>query len=183
MAIGLNFETVLYAARTGAEWAWTALYLDLAPAIHGYLRAHGAKEAEDLTQEVLVAIVRGLPDFEGDEAGFRSWAFVITHRRLLDARRSRGRHPVDPVPDARLETAGGDVEGEALDNLDTERVRTTLNKLPTDQRDVLLLRIVAGLTPTQIAPIIGKTPGAVKQIQRRGLEAVVRLVTEQRVTR
>lgn len=183
MTIGLNFATVLDAARTGADWAWTSLYRDLAPAVLGYLRAHGAREAEDLTQEIFLAVVRGLADFDGDEDGFRSWVFVIAHRRLLDERRSRARHPVDSTPDHRLDRPDGDVENEALENIGIERVIELLDELSEDQRDALMLRIVGGLTASQVAPVIGKSPGAVKQLQRRGLRTLARLLSKQPVPR
>ncbi len=146
MPIGLNFSTVLDAARTGADWAWTALYRDLAPAVLGYLRMHGAADAEDLTQEVFVAVVRSLREFEGDEDNFRSWVFVIVHRRLLDGRRHTSRHPVDAYPTERLDQPGGNVEDEAIESVETQRVRERFAVLVPDQRDVLLLRIVAGLS-------------------------------------
>src|SRR4030081_3701589 len=61
LALGESFEVVLAAARTGADWAWEALYRDLAPLVHGYLRSRGAREPEDLTGEVFLGIARGLP--------------------------------------------------------------------------------------------------------------------------
>jgi RNA polymerase sigma-70 factor (ECF subfamily) len=165
----------------GAEWAWTALYRDLAPTVVGYMRARGASDAEDLTQEVFVAAVRGLGSFEGNEENFRSWIFVIAHRRLLDERRSHSRHPVDPTPMETLEATGGDVEAEALAGLESARLRTTLDMLPAPQRDVILLRIVVGLGPDEISKIVGKTAGAVKQLQRRGLQALARLLSAESV--
>jgi RNA polymerase sigma-70 factor (ECF subfamily) len=71
-------------------------------------------------------------------------------------------------PDA----VGGDVETEALVNITSDWVTDQLAKLAPDQRDVLLLRIVADCTIDQIARILGKRPGAVKALQRRGLAAL-----------
>ncbi len=183
MAIGLNFQTVLDAARTGADWAWTSLYQDLAPAVLGYLRMNGAADAEDITQEVFVAVVRGLNGFEGNEDNFRSFVFVIAHRRMQDAGRHATRHPVDSTPTERLERPGGNVEDEALENVQTQRVREAFALLVPDQRDVLLLRIVAGLSVNETAEVLGKSTGAVKQLQRRGLAALQRTTQEQAVTR
>jgi RNA polymerase sigma factor (sigma-70 family) len=183
VAIGLNFPTVLDAARTGADWAWTTLYRDLAPAVLSYLRMNGTPDAEDLTQEVFVAVVRGLNEFEGNEDNFRSWVFVIAHRRMQDGRRHAGRHPVDAAPTERLERPGGNVEDEALESVETDRVRAMFQALVPDQRDVLLLRIVAGLSVNETAEVVGKTAGAVKQLQRRGLAALQRTSEKQAVTR
>ena len=183
MTLGPAFADVLGAARTGADWAWTQLYRDLAPAVLGYLRAHNAPDAEDLTSEVFVAMVRNLGTFEGTEEQFRSWVFVIVHRRMQDARRSLARHPVDPHPTERLERRSDvDVEGEALDAMSTARVRRTFALLSEDQRDVLTLRIIAELSLDETAQVLGKSTGAVKSLQHRGLQNVVKILSDQAVS-
>ncbi|MGH2758612.1 MAG: RNA polymerase sigma factor [Actinomycetota bacterium] len=181
MTLGPAFPDTLQAARAGAPWAWTTLYRDLAPAVTGYLRAHGAREPEDLTSEVFVAVVRGLGDFKGDEAGFRSWVFVIAHRRLLDERRRNFRHPVDLVPTYVVDTPVEGADVEALARVSVEQIRALFSRLTDDQRDVLLLRIVAGLTVEEIAEAVGKRAGAVKALQRRGLAALARIISKEAV--
>lgn len=130
MAFGEAFPSVLLAARVGAEWAWTALYRDLAPPVLGYLRGTGAADPEDLTGEVFLRVVRDLARFEGGEADFRSWIFTIAHHRLLDQRRSRSRRPEDlaPADEVAGRVAGGDVEGEALERLATAEVRRVIER-------------------------------------------------------
>ena len=182
MTLGPAFSDALAAARTGADWAWAQLYRDLAPAVLGYFRAHSAAEAEDLTSEVFVAMVRNLGSFEGTEEQFRSWVFVIVHRRLQDERRALGRRPVEPVPAEQLEReADVDVEAEALDAVSTARVRRTFALLSEDQRDVLTMRIIAELSLDETARILGKTTGAVKSLQHRGLQNVVKILSDQAV--
>ena len=88
-----DFETRLRAAKHGAEWAWAAIYRDLAGVVSGYLANRGAAEPEDLTSETFLQIARNISTFEGDESAFRSWVFVIAHRRLIDSRRARQRRP------------------------------------------------------------------------------------------
>jgi RNA polymerase sigma factor (sigma-70 family) len=166
-----SFDLVLVAAKADAPWAYERLYRSLSPSICGYLRIQGAADPEDLTSEVFLGAFRGLTAFAGDEAQFRSWVFTIAHRRLTDERRSRGCRPVTAgaeLPDR----AGGDVEEEALRRLSAERVRTMCADLAPDQGDVLLLRMVSGLTVEAVADALGKTPGAVKALQRRGLCAL-----------
>jgi RNA polymerase sigma factor (sigma-70 family) len=172
-----GFESVLRAARAGAEWAWDRLYRELAPAVRGYVRAHGAAEPDDVVGEVFLALVRELPRFSGDERGFRALTFTIAHRRLVDDLRRRGRRPVspaDPAVIAETAGAGGDVREEALAGLDEQRVRAAIEALPPDQRAVLLLRILGDLTIEEIARAVGKRPGAVKALQRRALRRVER---------
>jgi RNA polymerase sigma-70 factor (ECF subfamily) len=174
LSLGESFPEVLQAALGGAEWAWTALYRDVAPLVLGYLRSRGAGEPEDLTGEVFLQIARDLPTFRGEEAEFRSWVLAITHHRLIDHRRYQGRRPTDPAPDETLlaRAATGDVEQEALGSLATERVRRLIDRLTEDQRAVLMLRIVAGLTVDEVAQVVGKKPNSVKALQRRGLATI-----------
>lgn len=169
-----SFAAVLPAARTGADWAWAEIYTTLAPPLLGYLSAGGAADPEDLLGEVFAQMVRDLPRFDGGESAFKAWVFTIAHHRLVDARRYSGRRPVQPVPDDVIERHGprGNVEDEALDRLTNARVRRLIEALPAGQRDVLLLRILGGLTVEQVSKAVGKRAGAVKALQRRGLAAL-----------
>ena len=168
-----GFESVLTAARAGADWAWERIYADLAGSVIGYLRVHGAAEPEDLAGEAFLQVVRDLPRFSGDERDFRAWVFTIVHRRLLDERRRRARKPVVPLAEGH-DPVGGDVGEDALGLLDRRRVLDLLGELPPDQRSVLLLRILGDMTVEEVARAIGKRPGAVKALQRRGLKRVQR---------
>jgi RNA polymerase sigma factor (sigma-70 family) len=175
-----GFSSILEAARVGAEWAWIALYRDLSPFVLGYLRSRGAAEPEDMLGEVFLQVVRDLPGFKGDERDFRSWVLTVAHHRLLDDRRHRGRRPVDPAPAQVLESAGptGDAEWDALERIGADRVRALIGGLSPDQQSVLLLRIIGGLTVEEVARTLGKRPGAVKALQRRGLATIERRLSE-----
>jgi RNA polymerase sigma factor (sigma-70 family) len=171
------FDDVLFAARAGAEWAWTRIYDELAPRIIGYLRAHGAADPEDVAGEVFLQVVRGLPDFSGGKAEFNAWTFTIAHRRLVDDLRRRRRRPVEVAPAdvlAFVAGAGGDVADDADARMANASVRAAIAELPPDQRSVVLLRIIGDLTIDEIARAVGKRPGAVKALQRRGLRRLER---------
>lgn len=184
MSFGDDFPQILAAARLGAEWAWTALYRDLSASIRGYLRARGAKEPDDLLGEVFLQVVRDLHRFEGDERAFRTWLFTIAHHRMLDAQRRNVRRPVEAVPAAVLERAGeiGDVEDEAIAGLTVARVRDLVGRLAPDQQDVLLLRLFGDLAVPDVAAIVGKRPGAVKALLRRGLASLKREISKEGVS-
>jgi RNA polymerase sigma factor (sigma-70 family) len=179
---GGRFDEVLAAARRDERWALEHMFRALAPVVTGYLRLQGGVEPEDLTSEVFVGVLRNLGTFEGDEAAFRSWVFTIAHRRLLDERRRLSRRPppmpLADVPDA---PAPDDVEAAVAQTLDTAQVQALCDRLVPDQRDVLLLRLVGQLTVDEVAATLGKTPGAVKALQRRGLLAIGRLVEREGV--
>jgi RNA polymerase sigma factor (sigma-70 family) len=180
LPIGTTFPEVLAAAQAGAGWAFEVLYRDLAPAVTGYLRLQGAAEPDDLASETFIGLFTGLGAFRGDEASLRAWVFTIARRRLVDDWRRRGRRPLlaEDGADALREYSGGDVEKEALARMSTRTVHEVCARLPEDQRDVLLLRILADLTVEQVAAVLGKTAPAVKALQRRALTTLRREICD-----
>jgi len=179
-----DFAGVLAGARGNAPAAWNELYAWLAPGVAGYLRMAGARDVDDLTCEVLLAVFRRIGSFTGDEANFRSWVFNVAHSRLIDDRRRRARTPETVPLDGAFEPGApaASSESEAMRALGTSAVETICEQLPPDQRTVILLRIVADLGIEQVAEIVGKSPGAVKQLQRRGFETARRIFAQQGVT-
>jgi RNA polymerase sigma factor (sigma-70 family) len=173
MRTGLVFDDVLAAAQAGAAWAFEVLYRDLSPVVTGYLRLHGAAEPDDLASETFLGVFTGLAAFHGDEAALCSWVFTIAHRRLVDDWRRRSRRPqlTDDAGDLTVH-AGGDAEDDALVRIGAADVHRMCAELPDDQRSVLLLRVLADLTVDQVAEVMGRSVGAVKALQRRGLRTL-----------
>lgn len=176
--LGPAFESLLLAAQSGAPWALERLYQALSPAVVGYLRVQGAADPDDLTNEVFLGVLRRIGAFRGDETQFRSWIFSIAHSRLVDERRRDDRRPQLALGNdaACADAAGGDVEDDALQRLSAQRVRALCDQLAPDQRDVLVLRLMAGLTIDAIADTLGKTEGAVKALQHRGLANLRKII-------
>lgn len=182
LAIGEGFTQILHAARAGAPWAFERLYVELAPVVAGYLRLQGAAEPDDLTSETFLGVFGRLASFEGSEQQFRSWVFTIAHRRLIDERRRSSRRRSITTADTEiLDRPGGDVERDVFAVLGTARVYELCAGLSDDQREVLVLRIVGDLTVEQVAAIVGKSPGAVKALQRRALTALRKTVVQEGV--
>ena len=166
-----TFATVLVAAQVGARWACTRLWNDHAPAVAAFLTARGSREPDDLTSEVFLTVFSRLGSFQGDSAAFRSFVFSVAYRRLVDELRVRGRRgetvELTAEEDPRRASSA---EDEATARIGDQRAHALIDTLPADQRDVMLLRIVADLTVEQVAEVLGKRPGAVKALQRRALE-------------
>ena len=181
---GSSWESVLAACRAGAEWAWRQVYEDVAPSLLRYHRARGMSDPEDLVGDTFVRVVRSLPGFEGNEEQFRAWVFAISRRRAIDIARTTARRPERPDPGEGLIERGekGDAEEDALRSLEEQRVRAVLDRLTPDQRDVLVLRLLSDLTLDQVAVVVGKSTGAVKALQARGLEQVRREISREAVT-
>ncbi len=178
-----DFDEVLARARAGSAEAFTLLYEDLVRPVAAYLRARGVRDVEDLTSEVFLAVFTSVGRFTGGQVPFRSWVFTIAHRRLVDHWRSGSRSvpqaPYEPQDDDRSTESA---ENQALDVLGEERALELLAMLTDDQREVLVLRIVADLTVEQVAEVVGKRPGAVKALQRRGLSTLRRILESEAVT-
>jgi RNA polymerase sigma factor (sigma-70 family) len=176
MSLGAEFATTLAAARSGREVALERLYRDTAPLVLGYARANGARDPEDIAQEVFVAMVTSLGSFDGDERSFRSWLLTITHRRLIDDLRRRSRRPLADVHEQELRDhpAPGATDDNALARLRAAGVLDAIDRLTDDQRSVLLLRVLADLPVSEIAMIVNKPRSAVKALLRRGLASLDR---------
>jgi RNA polymerase sigma-70 factor (ECF subfamily) len=170
------FDEVLTSARAGFPQAFERLFSQLSRPLAAYFRSQGAADPAGSTNDVLLRVFRGIDRFEGDESQFRAWVFTIARNSLVDERRRARRRvtttPMDP-PDELLPEEPASEHG-ALARLGTRRAVEVIESLAPDQREVLLLRIVGDLTVDQVAAIVGKRPGAVKALQRRGLAAIRR---------
>lgn len=180
MIDGQGLDGAVSAAKNGADWGWTALYRALAPTITGYLRAQGAPEPEDVCAEVFIQAVKGIDRFKGDGSAFKSWIFCIAHNKLVDDIRLRRRRPVELSPDAgRNVVHSVNVEDQVMRNLADRQVRQMFSQLTEDQRNVMYLRMIGGLTLEEVAKVVGKPSSAVKALQRRGLGAIKRQLPAQ----
>jgi len=182
--VGEEFAALLAAAQGGSHDAFAVLWRDANPALLRYLRVVASEHAEDIAAETWVQVVRGLPRFTGDEASWRAWLFTTARRRLLDQARLRKRHPTEPLDDISVSdvprTAGA--EQTAMDNIATEAAMALLSRLPEQQAEVILLRVVAGLDTDVVADMLGRSPGAVRVAAHRGLRKLATLLSGASVT-
>lgn len=145
------------------------VYRRLAPAVLGYLRSQRAPEPEDLLGEVFLHVARSLPRFRGDEGeDLRRWVFTIARNRLIDDARRRARRPraADHAPPERAAPSAD----EAID----EELLAAIAALTPPQREVVALRFVADLPLEDVAKITRRSVAAVKSLQHRALDDLVR---------
>ncbi|MGZ4438266.1 MAG: RNA polymerase sigma factor [Nocardioidaceae bacterium] len=158
-------------------------YAVLAPKVLGYLRARGATDPEGLTGEVFLQVVARAGGLRGGAEGLRTFVFTVAHARLVDDLRRRARRPAhapyDPEYDERQAPSA---EVAAMQDEGERHVRHVLAKLSEEQRTVITLRVLGDLTLEQTAEVLGKSVGAVKQLQRRGLLTLRGLVERGQVT-
>ena len=173
-AFGETFDAVLGAARTGEGWAFQRLFDWLGRPVASYLRGAGVEDADALANECFLRVFGGVAQFEGTETRFRSWVFAIAHNLVIDDRRRRSRRPTSSELGDDAGPPVASAEDAALVAIGDEQLRTVLAELPPDQRDVVLLRIVADLSIEDTAAALGKRPGAVKSLQHRAMAALRR---------
>jgi RNA polymerase sigma-70 factor (ECF subfamily) len=170
----------LVAARRRDSAAVTRLYQAYAPALLRFFTAAvgDRRAAEDLTGTTLAAAVEALPGFRGELGQLGGWLFRIARHDLYDYRRRVARVRTENLDDVLDQAAAAedapDPQDLAIERLDASRVITALHELSVDQREVLLLRLAAGLTVGEVAATLGKTTGAVKALQHRGLASLAR---------
>ena len=169
-----HFEALLDRARNGSGQALRRLYDSLNGEIAGYLRVRGATDVGVATNEVFHRAFSRLDRFKGNESGFRSWVFKIAHNLLIDEHRKRIRRPnvVSDIDPTRHDVTGGNVEAEAMARLNSTDVAAVLDRLTESQREVMVLRIVAGLTLAEVAEVLDRPVGAVKSLQHRAVESM-----------
>ena len=167
-------------ARLGDQAGFTGLYRTLSGRVAGFLRGRGVDDIDEVVNDVFLGAFRNLHTFEGDAARFRSWLFGIAFNKAADRHRSVQRRPRTAALDASTSDLVA-VEGHELDWSGDDNVSHLLSLLSTDQRDVLLLRIVADLSLAEAAEALGKPVGAIKSLQHRALATLARMISEQAV--
>jgi RNA polymerase sigma-70 factor (ECF subfamily) len=138
------------------------------------LRGRAGGDADDLASETWISAAQGLSRFAGNGDEFRAWLFTIARHRLIDARRKdKRRPPTSSADDATTEMPAQGPSPEemvAAASAGDDAARRIVALLPADQADVILLRVVGGLSVDEVAGIMGKKPGTVRVLQSRGLK-------------
>ncbi|WP_030754234.1 RNA polymerase sigma factor [Streptomyces griseus] len=174
-----ELTAAVLAAQDGDEDAFRTVYRAVHPRLLGYMRTLvGEADAEDVTSESWLQIARDLDRFSGDADRFRGWAARIARNRALDHIRMRGRRPASAGDESELadRPADSDTEGEALEALGTDNTLRLISRLPRDQAEAVVLRVVVGLDAKSAAETLGKRAGAVRTASHRGLKKLADLL-------
>lgn len=172
--LGEGFPKVLAAAVDGDGAAFAILWRDTYPPLLRYLWVASGDAAEDLASDVWLDVARRLAKFKGGEAEFRGWLFTLARRKVIDKRRHEARHPESPLGDIEPldRPASDDTFAAAAEGISTTEALQLIATLPRDQAEIIVLRVVVGMEATEVARIVGKTPGAVRVAAHRGLRAL-----------
>ena len=173
-------------AREGDEAAVEDLLARLRPGIVRYCRARLGRRggsygsSDDVAQEVCVAVLTALPRYVEQGRPFAAFVYGIAGHKVADAQRAvfRDRSDVtDTLPD-RADDAPTP-EDAAVAAAEAQRARALLDQLPAAQRELLLLRVVAGLSAEETGAALDMTPGAVRVAQHRALARLRALAAEE----
>lgn len=169
-------DELVTAAMAGDRNAVGRLLTIIRPLVVRYCRARlGAPDrssasADDVAQEVCLAVLTALPGYRVQGKPFLAFVYGIAAHKVIDAHRASARNrsePVADVPDS-VEAADGPEQRALRVELSGEMGRL-LDQLPDKQREILVLRVVVGLSAEETAEAVGSTPGAVRVAQHRAL--------------
>jgi RNA polymerase sigma-70 factor (ECF subfamily) len=161
------------AACRGEESAIEALYRTHFDTIYRYvmIRLGSPSAAEDVVSQVFLGMVRGLGRYRDEGKPFVAWLYGIAQKQIAFFQRSQSRspNPVDLDAAAELVADGAGPHATAEQRELRTAVAGALGKVPEGQREVIMLRYVLSLSLAETAAVVGRTEGAVKQLQLRGL--------------
>jgi RNA polymerase sigma-70 factor (ECF subfamily) len=156
-------------AKAGDHEAIRFLYMRYADNVYGYVRSivRDHHEAEDVTQHVFAKLMTALPKYEAREVPFAAWILRVARNVALDHLRQRRAIPCEEVRE--LEPSRDD-RGESQQT--SLALREALQALPEDQREVVVLRHLVGLSPGEIAGRMNKSEPSVHGLHHRGRGAL-----------
>jgi RNA polymerase sigma-70 factor (ECF subfamily) len=161
-----NSRLVLQAieqAQSGNSDGLHFLYVRYAPDVQRFVNSlvKDHHEAEDITQNIFAKLMKAINKYEPREVPFAAWVMRVARNAALDHLRARRAVPTEEV---RLADSGQTQVGQER----SRDLRLALEELPEDQREVLILRHIAGLSPVEIAATLKKSESSVHGLHHRG---------------
>jgi len=164
-------------AQSGDRNAVGTLYQMHAQLIFRYIvvRVPTTVDAEDLTAEVFVSMVKKLPSYQQTGAPFEAWLYRIAASKVADFYRQTGRRPQTELTDTLYDGAVSPEE-QIQQKQTLDQLRSVLQQLPEDYQTILILRFVERKSHEEVAEILDKTVSAVKNLQYRALLRLTELL-------
>jgi RNA polymerase sigma-70 factor (ECF subfamily) len=160
-------------ARDGDDEAWVQLYRNAFPGLYAFARRRlfTHEDALDAVNETMARAVASLSSFRQHDGAFAGWLFGILRNVVMNAQRAAGR-PAAAVADMPMPEP---IEPLVADE-DAMELRAAFAQLPPADRELLELRVVAGLSAEEVASVLDRTPGAVRTAQSRALARLRQLL-------
>ncbi len=174
-------------AVQGDPGAIEVLIGEVRPMVVRYCRARLGRvsgqyhAADDVAQEVCIAVLSALPRYRDMGRPFASFVFGIASHKIADALRSavRAAVPTEDLPDGPDDRPGP--EETVVRYIEAQRARDLLTRLPDHQRELVLLRVVAGLSAEETGNVLGMSAGAVRVAQHRALARLRAMAREESI--
>jgi RNA polymerase sigma-70 factor (ECF subfamily) len=174
-------------AVQGDPGAIEVLIAQVRPMVVRYCRARLGRVsghyhiADDVAQEVCIAVLSALPRYRDMGRPFASFVFGIAAHKIADALRSaiRAAVPTEDLPDGPDDRPGP--EETVVRSTEAERAKNLLYRLPDHQRELVMLRVVAGLSAEETGNVLGMSAGAVRVAQHRALARLRAMATEESI--
>lgn len=172
-------------AARGQPAAIESLLEQIRPMVLRYCRARLSQKsgqydiADDVAQEVCIAVLSALPRYRDMGRPFASFVFGIASHKVADAKRYAARLavPTEALPDGPDNHPGP--EETVVADLDAQRARALLARLPAHQRELIVLRVLTGLSAEETGSALGMSPGAVRVAQHRALARLRAIAREE----
>jgi RNA polymerase sigma-70 factor (ECF subfamily) len=187
VAEGTSLRDLTSLAVRGHPAAIESLLQHIRPMVVRYCRARLGRitghyhVADDVAQEVCIAVLSALPRYRDMGRPFASFVFGIASHKVADAVRSASRLavPTEDLPDGPDEHPGP--EETVVACIEAERARTLLARLPVHLRELLILRVVTGLSAEETGNVLGMSAGAVRVAQHRALARLRAIAVEESI--
>lgn len=174
----VDIDALVRRASKGDAQAFRRLYETFAPAIYRYalFRVRNPADAEDIVQRVFEKTIEALPRYEQRGLPFRAWLFRVARNAVIDFERTRhDGEALDMLTFRASEDLGPDDLAEAESQ--RQELLTAIGHLTLEQQEVIAYRFFGGLSPGEIAEVIGKGDGSVRALQFRAIEALRKILT------
>jgi RNA polymerase sigma-70 factor, ECF subfamily len=180
-AEGTRLIALVELARNGDSEAFGQLYDHYQASVYRFLyyRVGSVPLAEDLTAETFFRALRSMSSFRWQGKDFGAWLMTIA-RNLTTDHFKAGRTRLESTTEDMntLDSTSESPEGAVLASLTNEALLEALSQLPTEQRECLVMRFLQGLSIAETADVLGRSSGAVKQLQLRGVRNLAKLLPE-----
>lgn len=177
----MRLRALVDLAKDGDAEAFGQLYDHYAQGVFRfvYYRVGSRQLAEDITSETFARGLRSIQRFNWQGKDFGAWLTTIARNLIADhfkSSRSRLEVVTEVLPEGKV--AAASPEQEVLSLISNELLYDAVNQLPKEQRDCVLMRFIQGLSIAQTAAALGRSEGAIKQLQLRGIRGLSKLVSE-----
>jgi RNA polymerase sigma-70 factor (ECF subfamily) len=172
-----DLEAALKAAQSGDEMAFATLWRENNSRLTKFVQSRTYKsdlDFEEIVSETWLNVARDVRKFKGDYSGFTAWVYSIARNRIVDASRKRDRtiRPQEELEEAFWIPSGQNIEKDFEADEGVKKIIEEINKLPSAQAEVLMLRVIGDLSVEDVAKIVKKNANSVRVLAHRGLTSL-----------